>query len=101
MNPALTKEEWARLTIDEGQSEYAEDAVADAIAESNLNTWGDARHALAALFLHGQPFGFTREDVELLREEAGHEIDAGNGREYRRLESLADRIEALLPPEES
>jgi hypothetical protein len=62
----------------------------------------EGRHALAALCLHGQPFGFTREDVKLCRlvipwiyqrwdESVRPEMDA--------LESLASRIEALLPPE--
>lgn len=56
-------------------------------------------HAVAALALYGQPFGFTREDVKLLRDEAegewnGEQMDVG-----RRLLRLADRIEALLPPE--
>lgn len=47
------------------------------------------RHALAALALHGQPFGFTRKDVALLR--------AANHANV--LNSLIARIEALLPPE--
>ena len=45
----------------------------------------------AALFLVGQFFGFSREDVVALRRYAD---DA-----YRpELDSIADRIEALLPP---
>ncbi len=54
----------------------------------------EARHAVAALALHGQPFGFTREDVHHLRvlEHTGiWPISVNSG-------SLADRIEALLPP---
>lgn len=57
--------------------------------------WSD--HALAALALHGQPFGFTWEDVDLL-----HEIKFRNEAEADELgllaKSLADRIAALLPP---
>ena len=47
-------------------------------------------HEVAAMCLHGQPFGFTREDVRRLRTAlyAEHYAD------------LADRIEALLPPED-
>lgn len=54
--------------------------------------------ALAALCLHGQPFGFTREDLACLRAAMAslehHQIPQPC------LESLYDRIEALLPPEE-
>lgn len=79
-------------------------------------------HALAALCLYGQPFGFTQEDVECLRccaaDQRKHmtdwlevgEVDlATTGKQrliiaesYRRIadwfDSLADRIAALLPP---
>lgn len=41
-------------------------------------------------------FGFTREDVRLLRES----IEWGSPHEQA-LNNLADRIEALLPPEEN
>ena len=63
------------------------------------------RHALAALCLHEQPFGFRRDDVEGLRELAKqYDDDADNyeitGPAAVWLTSLADRIEALLPPEE-
>lgn len=83
----------------------------------------EQRHALAALALHGQPFGFSHEDVRMLRSEAGQceaaarwsesgngtdrplsVIDAMNARNRRdaaeRWISLASRIAALLPPEE-
>lgn len=53
------------------------------------------RHALAALALHGQTFGFTREDVEALRSLSA-DLHPNNEPFY----SLADRIAALLPPEE-
>ena len=70
------------------------------------------RHALAALCLHEQPFGFTREDVEVLRVAApqhGEGCSATDlwpgpcdcGIEEGLLNSMADRIEALLPPDES
>jgi len=57
------------------------------------------QHAVAAICLHDQPFGFSWEDVEILRKipfnEAGCERFVGYGGPYRR---LADRIQALLPP---
>jgi len=64
----------------------------------------DERHALAALCLHGQLFGFTWEDVRRLRGVfwamsqwgKNHAIEWA-GDEWG--ESVADRIEALLPPE--
>lgn len=63
------------------------------------NLPGD-RHGLAARCLHGQPFGFTWGDVDLLRGNANadDDIDAGFN---ERMRNLADRIEALLPPRES
>jgi hypothetical protein len=62
----------------------------------------DARHALAALALHNQPFGFTREDVKMLRESQiwADSTDLRVNGEPADFEDLADRIEALLPPEE-
>lgn len=62
---------------------------------------GRASHALAALALHGQRFGFTREDVWALRTvciSGMHE--SAEERAIRAVfTSLAARIEALLPPE--
>lgn len=67
------------------------------------------RHALAALCLYGQPFGFTREDLQLLREEVEPaacdravypEEHERVSKEFAHLRNLADRIAALLPPEE-
>jgi hypothetical protein len=75
------------------------------------------KHAYAALALYGQSFGFTRRDVEHVRAQVqairGVKLEAG--KEYSReaellrevflsiaddLESLANRIEALLPEKE-
>jgi hypothetical protein len=51
---------------------------------------------VAALCLHGQPFGFAVADVQLLRSLAvTHPACEAHA------SGLADRIEALLPPEES
>lgn len=73
-------------------------------------------HAAAALALYGQPFGFTADDVEIVRRFAdGCDGTLGAADDYRvfpdgivmymmymrdvrRLASLADRIAALLPP---
>lgn len=55
------------------------------------------RHALAALCLHEQPFGFTQQDVAMLRQEADDEWPASHEM-HAALTNLADRIAALLPP---
>lgn len=91
VKPALTAEEWARLTPTEDASPWD---FWEAISEDDI-TSGDPMHAMAALCLHGQDFGFTREDVALLRFWGrGPEGDV----RVRGLLNLADRIEALLPP---
>ena len=97
MKPALTAEEWA--------SEIAntyfplEDRMWWAADEADL-PYGGHRHALAALALHGQPFGFNDEDramlylfADTLGARGVHESHVA------RCKSLADRIAALLPPE--
>src|SRR3954469_4755503 len=56
IKPALTREEW-------------ESNKWSAVVRLNqTEVYGDRlRHAVAALALQGQPFGFTREDVNALR----------------------------------
>ena len=92
MKPALTKEEWDRqrgLVYDVGPE----------------REWSGRPHGLAALCLHGQPFGFTREDVKVLSRASEYALRQWGpvvaGQDIAMLSSLADRIEALLPPEES
>ena len=72
------------------------------------------RHAIAAMCLHEQPYGFTWADVdqirgyakaqaagsETVREAGGSEMADRMLADSERLNSLADRIEALLPPRE-
>ena len=57
-----------------------------------------ARAALAAFALHAQPFGFTREDAAAVRRAAEAVQGGTTGLDAELLESLAARIEALLPP---
>ena len=115
IKPALTAEEWAKKETKQAEWCYNEGAV-------KLGTWivweGDTerelevlivygesdfrypiadRHGTAALCLHGQTYGFTWEDVETLREIA--EVSQFP-REVHICASLANRIEALLPPDE-
>ena len=76
---------------------------------------GDERRKIAALALHGMPFGFTREHLAALRSLAESDLydraaNDGDGRidewcsdkrerEKAMLREVAARIEALLPPE--
>lgn len=96
ITPALTPEEWKAGRF-----------VPEQWAEVHVHSTGELtvrtidppaifqplqRHALAALALHGQPLGFTHEDVTMLREVACCPIHV------TLCGSLAARIEALLPP---
>lgn len=120
MKPALTPEEWASWLATPPPSwsrafPAIENAICRATDEAGL---GRNTHALAALALHGQGFGFSREDVTRIKNDAAVlrarlslqgpvatwdfpqvEIDGIRAR-ISWLDSLAARIEALLPPED-
>ena len=110
MIPALTPEEWAnpeRFIEREGLfwSYRAPDVQGVIVGESSSEGAvipADAFHAIAATLLEGQPFGFTHEDVEDVRHAAAEvpfvHPDLGKLLSPR-LEHLAARIAALLPPE--
>ena len=133
MNPALTKEEWTRhpshqvdiaygcvwagldanppQNVMRGEVEATGDPAPWMVIDWNFTDYAaivSRRHALAALALYGQPFGFTRDHVTVLRHMAKWtDMDDVFAREENLhweptavLSSLADRIEALLPPEE-
>ena len=94
IEPALTAEEWAH--------------VAPLPAVGVELVWPDAvgraervvgAHAAAALALYGQPFGFTREDVALLRGERFGGFNEDRVELWEAMDNLAARIAALLPPE--
>lgn len=101
IQPALTPEEWryaiCGLVWDH---DLAYLSVPD--VDNPRRPLGE--HATAAFCLHGQPFGFTWEDVDALRrghaEEHGSGCVASLGDPPCSLLSLADRIAALLPPRE-
>lgn len=95
---ALTPEEWAHPSNAQ-QIGWACNEVFVGEGDS-LDTVN--RHGLAALCLYSQPYGFTREDVAFLRRAVVMEkweavVDA---EETQKLECLAARIAALLPPED-
>lgn len=105
---ALTAGEWARfLSADKDRQVIQSDLNHELYAGHScsrvaLEEGEDSvprNHAIAAIALHGQPFGFTREDVEMLRRSA----DAAAKDFYQtwgaEMYDLATRIAALLPPE--
>jgi hypothetical protein len=100
--PALTPEEWARWREGEtffgGMNARRERGGIMVEQDSDDEVWvnDENRAALAALALHGQPFGFTWEDVDAIRTTATYLHDGGEDQ----LHAIADRIEALLPPRE-
>ena len=89
LKAALTAEEWkyARNVLKHGGTPSLAAVVVD--EKEGI----DPPHALAALCLHEQPFGFTRGDIRGLR--------------YREQQApafwddLIARISALLPPEDA
>ena len=139
VKPALTSEEWTKLESPGNPKFEYGDVQAGAVRleyvtvdyDDDFNpqtqylpiVYGESafrypiadRHGCAALCLHEQPFGFTREDVHDERQAyhdavilARHYQDAGM--EDARYECIAraarhqrrsDRIAALLPPEDA
>ncbi len=109
--PAMTAEEWTSAYIGKDVDIYQKSRGLDGSRRLEVNvrghplggSMGDQRdlHALAALCLYQQPFGFSQADVELLRlgEVSGGLIDAGDVSGLDRLHSLVSRISSLLPPE--
>ncbi len=108
MRPALSPEEWAagekvdRFDRWDERFVSGDDNAVTACDEVNcvhIRT-PKLRHALAALALHGQPFGFTHADVEALDSAAGMiawEWDDEHPTALA-LRDLATRLAALLPP---
>lgn len=57
-------------------------------------------HAIAALALHEQPFGFTREDLDELALAYAALLNDGQDEVATSVHNIRARIAALLPPEE-
>jgi hypothetical protein len=112
VKPALTPEEWkigedSASVLGDGTTDY-DYGYAGLCSDGTLhiNLWeytyeGSGRHALAALALHGQPFGFTRAMVDILADALEGAINDGWGHnDERALAAQAiENIRALLPPE--
>lgn len=95
IKPALTAEEWAAKTgggfrqLPNGRLEYD--------YHGGYLVPEEARSGIAAIALYGQSFGFRREDVKTLHSFSRKILATSD--EWALVRSLADRIEALLPPE--
>lgn len=130
VNPALTAEEWKQgfawigphMVLAERTDTHRNVGGFDIrlnVGGGNLdravaNFTPEQARAIAALALYGQPFGFTREHVKLLRAAAtacrnddhyiARELDrdeweAGRDEELAQMyDTLADLIESFLPP---
>lgn len=106
VKPAMTAEEWTQPphAVRDGWTFTHEDAhktpwlsVGFGDEEDGHAFSAETFHALAALALHGQDFGFTWEDVDTLRSQARW-LPASQHRAEFVMSDLADRIAALLPP---
>lgn len=68
------------------------------------STIEEKRHAVAAIALHNQPFGFTHDEESLLEELLGfyeRRAFAGDSEVAARIRRLLTKISALLPPSEA
>ena len=94
VKPALTAEEWAEA---EAGGFFFEPSTLHKVTTAGPSTILNECQT-AALCLHNQPFGFTREDVHVLRCLAANSDGMADWGYHA--EEVADRIEALLPPED-
>lgn len=101
---ALTENEWA---AQQERIRQLPERIGWAVAE--VDSYGDLdRHGLAALCLHGMPFGFAHQDVDLINSLI-QALDRAETAQQLLVEftvihpepwkNLAARIAALLPPE--
>lgn len=93
LRPALTAREWKSIQRD-NRSVFVCGNVDDGMAELE----GEERHQVAAKCLYGQTFGFTEDDLRLIRHVPFASYKgAGRVEEYQRLQTIGDRIAALIP----
>lgn len=115
IKPALTPEEWGRGAFPDGDgtSVDADAGIFTVEAHDPLpgGEWRlraridvQRRHAFAALALHGQPFGFTAEDVRTIlacaewdEQRAAKRLNDWTPKGRDALRHLAARMAALLP----
>lgn len=97
---ALSAEEWIQyandLTI---MADWAADKRP--FGPHRRFTFEQKRHAVAAMALHNQPFGFTHDEERMLEMQARfyeHRAFAGDAEIAAKLRVLQQKISALLPP---
>jgi hypothetical protein len=99
-HPALSPEEWIQYGDDlRIMADWAADKRP--YGPSRRFTLEDKRHAVAAIALHNQLFGFTHDDEALLEEMLRfyeHRGFAGDAEIVARIQRLLGKISALLPP---
>src|SRR5687768_9168659 len=99
-HPALSAEEWIQYGDDVGiMADWAADKRP--FGPHRRFTFEEKRHAVAAIALHNQRFGFTHDDESLLEEMLRfyeHRAFAGDAELMVRIRALLQRISALLPP---
>lgn len=110
MKPALTEKQWAEISADPRHFAVFVSDASDRLA-SSFDQWPEQqmRHAVSALALQGQPFGFTREQADAIRAivvDARLMYARASGLLARKGPAACDKaeeaaacIEALLPPE--
>ena len=102
IQPALTEAEWDAKGVDRIDlwASVSDEILVTRTPGDRSTLAADAdRHALAALALYGQPFGFDRSDLWYLRQLQDEGIvRMGEMRDW--LTGFATRVAALLPPSE-
>ncbi|HKI81701.1 MAG TPA: hypothetical protein VKA04_08630 [Pseudodesulfovibrio sp.] len=97
IKPALTAEEWDAYNRGlwfQGDGDYLEPLA-------GVRVFPLSFHAEAAMRLEGEPYGFTREMLDGILGCINDAIGAaGNYDDAELAQKAADRIAALLPPEE-
>jgi hypothetical protein len=108
--PALTPEEWTPCYGAAGYLGADVDSSEEAIQAGGAQRWTgglltfnneytiNKPHAVAALCLHGQPFGFTQAHVTALRRYLGLVPERPDWNDNHLATEAIDRIAALLPP---
>ena len=92
IKPARTEKEWAAILAEPLEPSGRRRAAQPLLENHEF-------HAAAAIALQDQPFGFTWEMVDALRDAANPEIWSGEDYDAT-LIMIANHIAALLPPRE-
>ena len=100
LRPALSEEEWIQYAGDLSiTAEWAADKRP--YGPDRRYTIERKRHAVAAMALYDQPFGFTHEEEAMLETQAKfyeHRGFVGDAEIGAKLRLLQAKIAALLPP---